>query len=424
MKIRGIGLVILVAMGVLVPLRPLLADTELDELIRTALEQNPHILAQQATVDASRERIPLAGSLEDPRLGVRASNLPLSDFGLGNTPMSGIDFSLAQKIPFPGKLRYKKNAEKAESSAVDSYYHEMQNRLRFQVSQAYYELYRIDKEIHVTRQNLALLRSLANAAEAGYTTGVTKGPDVFRAQTFESTLDNNLLALEQERESAVILLNTLLNQDVATPLKFMYRFKITTPPSEREWREAVKERPLVQAMAHQIDAADQRIRFAKRDYWPDFDLSVSYRLRDAAPGDPVNGSDFISGGVTLNLPLWAHWREARKVSENKARKIAAEQNYQAIQNESTYEAMDTYHKIARQYRQVGVFNSRLLPQSRATYETSLSGFETGGIDFFSTIEALKDKHEIEITYYEISSSYQISRARLEWILGRGKKETP
>lgn len=416
-------LVLVIAVGLFVPLRPVFANTELENLIRTALEQNPQILAQHATVDASRERIPQAGSLEDPRLGVRASNLPLSDLGLGNTPMSGIDFTLAQKIPFPGKLRYKKNAEKAESSAVDSYYHEMQNRLRFQVSKAYYDLYRIDKEIAVTRDNLALLRSLANAAEARYTTGGTKGPDVFRAQTFESELDNNLLALEQERESAVILLNTLLNRAVATTLKFQYRFKIGAPPSEKEWENAVKERPLVQAMAHQIDAADQRIRFAKRDYWPDFDVSVSYRLREAAPGDPVNGSDFISGGVTLNLPFWAHWREARKVSENKAKKIAAEQSYQAIQNESTYEAMDAYRTIVRQYRQVGVFNSRLLPQSRATYETSLSGFETGGIDFFSTIEALKDKQEIEISYYEIASSYQTSRARLDWILGLGREVT-
>ena len=232
------------------------------------------------------------------------------------------------------------------------------------------------------------------------------------------------MALEQERESAVILLNTLLNQAVTTPLQLQYRFKMTSPPSEQEWEDAVKERPLVRALAHQIDAADQRIHFAKRDYWPDFDFSVSYRLRDAAPGDPVNGSDFISGGVTMNLPFWAHWRESRKLSENKAKKIAAEQTYRAMQNESTYEAMDAYRTIVRQYRQVGIFNSRLLPQSRATYETSLSGFETGGIDFFSTIEALKDKHEIEISYYEIASSYQTSRARLEWILGSEREVRP
>jgi len=423
MKTFTIILSIMVIAAVGAPIKKAFADTELEELVQTALQANPQILARQARADASQERIPQAASLEDPRIGVRATNLPLSDFGLGNTPMSGIDFSLAQKVPFPGKLKYRKGAEQAESEAVKAVLQEVRNQVRFKVSQAYYELYRIDKEIHVVRENRALLRSLANTAEARYTTGASKGPDVFRAQTFTSELDNILLALEQERSSAAIQLNTLLNAPAETPRRLKYRFKVKKPPSEQAWQDAIKDRPLIKAFSHQVDAADQRIRLAKRDYWPDFDFSVSYRLRESSPGDPVNGSDFISGGVTLNLPLWAHWRETRKVKENVAHKIAAEQSYQSVQNESTYEAMDAYRRIVRQYRQVGIFNSRLLPQSRATYATSLTGYESEQVDFFSTIEALKEKHEMELAYYEIKASYQISQARLKWVLGQASMNT-
>lgn len=399
------------------------ADSELDELIETALQDNPMVAAQRSQLMATRYRVPQAGSLDDPRIGVRASNIPLSNLGLNNTPMSGIDFSLAQKVPFPGKLKYRKKAEQAESEAVEQLLEELENRIRFEVSQAYYELYRIDKALYVTRQNRALLISLAKAAEARYATNQAKGPDVFRAQTFASELENSVIELRQERESAVVRLNTLLNQASETPRKLRYRFKIKQPPDQPEWDDVLEARPLLKALSDQVTAADHRVTLAKRQYFPDFDVSVSYRLREAAPGDPVNGSDFISGGVNMNIPLWAHWRQGPRVKENRARKMYAEQHYEAVMDDAVYDAKSTYQRLARQHRQIGIFSTRLLPQSRATYETSLAAYETSQIDFFSTIEALKDKHEIELSYYDIRSAYQITRARYEWVVGQASGET-
>jgi len=395
------------------------ANGELDALIETALEDNPMVAAQRSQLMATQYRVPQAGALEDPRIGVRVSNIPLNDLGLNKTPMSGIDFSLAQKIPFPGKLKYRKKVEQSESAAEKAMLGELENRIRYEVSQAYYELYRIDKALYVTRQNRALLIALANAAEARYATNQAKGPDVFRAQTFASKLENRLIELRQERESAVVRLNTLLNQASETPQKLRYRFKIKKPPVQPEWDEVLEERPLLKALSDQVTAAEHRVTVAKRQYFPDFDVSVSYRLREPAPGDPVNGSDFISGGVRMNIPLWAHWRQGPRVKENRARKMYAEQHYEAVMDDAVYDAKSTYQRLARQHRQIGIFSTRLLPQSRATYKTSLAAYEVSQIDFFSTIDALKDQYEIALSYYDIRSAYQVTRARYDWVVGQG-----
>lgn len=393
------------------------AASELNNLIAEALEANPELRAHESMVSAAEARIPQAAALDDPRIGFRASNLPLSDFGLNNTPMTGLDFTISQKIPFPGKLGLRKRAERFEASAAASLYGESQNRIRYQVAQTYYQLYRIDREIDIIRKNLSLLHNLTQTAEARYATGQATGPDVFRAQTFASQLENALLSLEQERDSMAIRLNTILDRPSDTPLHFHYRFPLSRVPAEETWSDTVKERPLLKALEYEVEAADERIRLAKRDYWPDFDFMFGYRLRGAAPGDPVSGSDFISGGVTLNIPLWAHWRERRKVEENAARKLAATYQYGAMQNESTYQASEAHQRLKRQYNQIKLYQSRLLPQARATYESSLSSYETELIGFFSTIEALKDSYEIERDYYMLRAEYEISLARLKWIIG-------
>lgn len=397
--------------------------TELEELIESALKENPEIRAAASRSKAARARIPQASALEDPRIGFRATNVPLNNPGFKSTPMSGKDFSVNQKIPFPGKLRFRKKAEQAAAASVASIMVETMNRVRFQIKKTYFQLYRLNKKINVIRKNRGLLRTLSRSAESRYATGQASGPDVFRAQTFRDELENALIALRQERESMIIRMNTLLNRPAIFPLTLKYNFALSKLPLKTVLEnESIKKRPLVLALENRIEESKQRVRLARREYWPDFDFGFSYRQRELAAGDGVRGADFMTGSVTLNIPLWAHWRQSRKLEENKAQKMAAEYQYRAIENETTYEAEDAYRKLRRQKRQINHFTNFLLPEVRATYDSSFTAYETQEVDFFSTIEALKDQYEMEFDYYELRSAYEISMARLEWVLGKNFSE--
>ncbi len=417
MKKRYFAVVGLISLALLVPLHQANAGRELDGLINEALNENPGVRAHGARAEAAQARIPQAGSLEDPRIGFRASNFPTSNLGLNNTPMTGLDLTLAQKIPFPGKRSLRKKAEQSMATATSSLYAESQNQLRFQVSETYYQLYRTDQVTRVVRDNLSLLDKLAKTAETRYSAGEASGPDVFRAQTFRSQLEKDLLALRQERKSLTARMNTLVNRPALTPLRLRYGFRMNRPPRRADWETAVDERPLLKAFDSQVDAAKTRERLARHDYLPDFDFSVGYRIRGNAPGDPVRGSDFISGGVNLNIPLWAYWRQSKKVQEQAAQKMAAAHQRNAVHNDSVYQATDSYERVRRQYRQLNLYRTRLLPESRATYESSITAYESGQAKFFETIEALRDRYEMEREYYVLKANYEISHAQLKWVLG-------
>ncbi len=416
-------LAFLITWSAAVSLEATAKNSELEELIALALHQNPEVQASRATTEAARARIPQASALEDPRFEFRATNMPLNDLGFDSTPMSGKDYSLRQKIPFPGKLGVKKKAARAKAAAIASLSQETQNRIRYQVTAAYFQLYRLDRAIATIYQNKALVKNIAQVAEARFATGMAPGPDVFRAQTFDSVLQNQKLALQQEQESARAWLNTLLNREPTTPVHLKYRFSLSSLPPKPPEPTALAERPLLRAFQKETEAAEQRVRSARRDFLPDFDLGVSYRQRNRIAGDPVRGSDFFSAGVTVNVPLWAYWRQNRHLQERKAERLATRHHYEAVRNQTHFESKDLYGRLKRQRQQLRLYQSRLLPQVRATYQSSQTAYEAEQTDFFSTLEALKGQFEMELAYYELKSAYETDRARLQWVLGQNFSRT-
>ena len=59
-----------------------------------------------------------AGALPDPTLGLNALNLPTDTFDIDQEPMTQMQISLSQSIPFPGKRGLKREAAEYEASAA------------------------------------------------------------------------------------------------------------------------------------------------------------------------------------------------------------------------------------------------------------------------------------------------------------------
>ena len=79
--------------------RPLL---NVDRLVEEALQNNPEILAAKARWEVYKEKVPQASALEDPMFGFGIVNLP-TNFSFREEDMTMKEFSLSQKLPFPGK---------------------------------------------------------------------------------------------------------------------------------------------------------------------------------------------------------------------------------------------------------------------------------------------------------------------------------
>ncbi|MBI4209704.1 MAG: TolC family protein [Deltaproteobacteria bacterium] len=404
--------------------KPAAADekTEIEKVIDEAIAQNAELAAERETIQALQARVPQAGALEDPRLGFGVTNLPVKNPAFNTEEMTGKEISINQMVPFPGKLSLMKKAEKEALASAKAMLEDKTNEIRYEVEETYFELYRVDKAIEVLQKNRGLLNAMAEVTQARYAVGDESGADVFRAQTMATELESELLAMEQERQSLGARLNQLLNRPIDTPFTAAYDFSRTPLPAKPQ-TDQIETAPRLEAMGQEVEKAKTELRVAKREYWPDFDFGLSYMQRDEIKNDPMSGSDLFAGSVMINIPLWAHWRQSRKVEEMAAEKRSMEHHYHHIRNELLYEVEETFRTLERQDRQLSLFEQSLLPQTQATYESAYFSYQTEQADFFSTIEALKTLLETELAFYELESNYQITHARLNWIVGM-KEEQP
>ena len=77
----------------------------IDSLIKEALDQNPEIKAFENRWDAFKEIPSQAGSLDDPKLTLGISALPVDTFRFGDWDLTQKQISSSQKFPYPGKLK-------------------------------------------------------------------------------------------------------------------------------------------------------------------------------------------------------------------------------------------------------------------------------------------------------------------------------
>ena len=75
--------------------------TSLADLLATADTANPEIMAARRLAEAAAARVPQAGALPDPMLGVGFMNVPLAEPGLGRDMMTMTQVQLTGTLPWP-----------------------------------------------------------------------------------------------------------------------------------------------------------------------------------------------------------------------------------------------------------------------------------------------------------------------------------
>jgi cobalt-zinc-cadmium efflux system outer membrane protein len=173
---------------------------------------------------------------------------------------------------------------------------------------------------------------------------------------------------------------------------------------------ALENRPDLAAAKRMIEKSRLAVSLARKNYYPDFDVGVSYGQRSDRP-------DFVSGFVTVSIPLWHRTKEDRKVAEEKANVRRAEEQYNSMKNEIFFRIRDAALKIRKYTEQIDLFRSGLIPQSRAALESAISGYSVNKVDFVTLINNQITLYDYEIDYYKTLTDYENTLAGIEVMVG-------
>ena len=397
---------------------PIWGPPPLTRLIEEGITQNKEIKSLEDRVASFKKEIPFAGSLDDPRLGFAILNLPTDTFDFDQEAMTQKQIFIAQKFPWFGKLDLKTQRAALKAVRQQAILDAKRLELARKIADAYYELGYAATSLKTNAQLTDIVSQLLGVAETRYATGRGLQQDVLQAQVELSKLLDEKITLGRTRRTLEDRINELLNRESYTPVQ---------PPKdlsypdlqlemERLQDKALKENPQLRVRQAQIDIAAKDIELARKDYWPDMDVKLAYGQRD----EDFTGRDlpdFVSGSVTMNIPLWQRSRQDSKLAATKKSYQAAINFYRNLVESLPHRVDALITEIRDTQKNYRLFNEALLLQADQWANSSLSAYEVGKLEFNTMIGA-----QIRLLRFELQTSnfifriYQ-KRAELEEVLG-------
>lgn len=393
---------------------------QLAALVSEALASNPEIAAARSELDAARERIAPAGAFEDPMLEVGIITAPLPSLSLRREEMTMKMLGLRQKLPFPGKRDLRRAVATADADSIDRAVQETVNRVVRDVRFTFEELAFNAEAQRIILRTRAELEQLAAIASSRYEVGQAVQSDVLDAQTEIEQLGVRLLRLARDDAVLQSEMRRLLGRTApALPISIMAQQLAAGPGLDAGLVTlAMGNRPQLQALQALVDRNDKALDLARREYYPDFDLTLQYGQRDRSP-DGMPRDDMVSLIVGVNLPIWRKSRLEPQVAEARAMRNQAQSMLAAEQLE-TRAALDAQLAQATQWRATAeMYQRTLLPQVRASVRSALAAYRVGRVDFLTLRQAQLREFEVSTDLAEAVANHNKALAEIDLLVGHG-----
>lgn len=241
--------------------------------------------------------------------------------------------------------------------------------------------------------------------------------DIFKAQLERSRMLDMRITLEQQRRSLESTLNSLVYRPLDTKVGTIADFQLSPQPRSAEELRKVAEayRPLLQSFKAQIRKGEAGHELARKEYYPDFNVSFEYMQRERAMGG--DGADMYSLGVTFNLPVRKERREAM-LAESSSEVTMATAELNAARNSIASRIADLLAQLERRRKLVDLYRTGIIPQAQQSLESSVISYRVNKVDFLSLLDSRVILFNYEKEYYDSMADYQMKLAQLEALVGK------
>jgi len=404
--------------GVLQPSVPQRGPDPDSLLLRDVLEvvqrTHPRLDVARAAARAAGARVPGVRRPPDPVLQLGWMNYEL--FSL--KPMDGIGMTqlqLMQMLPLGGKLRLAGLAESARADASGVRVSAVSSDLRAQAAMVFYDLYATDGALRTAIASRRLLRDIAAITSRMYEVGEGRQADVLRANVEVARMDEEVIRMEAMRDAMAARLNALLGRrhdaPVGTPR--LPAFPSAVPVLDSLAGTADRQRPMLRALALELDAATAASRLAAREIWPDLQVGLQYGQQPGPNGAQRMGSLMIGA----SLPVFAGQRQHQMREEANAMRAMASADLAAMRAESHGALGEAFASLGRARRLAAFYRASVLPQADAAVASASSAYRAGTVDFMTLLEAQMTRNRYAQELFTLEADEGKAWAELEMLTG-------
>ena len=388
-----------------------------ESLLEFARERHPEFAALRAEAESAAARVEPAGALPDPVL--RTELRDITNEGLDASAnllpprIGGARYTFSQSLPWAGKRDLRRDVAGAGADEATALaragWQELATRIKLTYAQHHVHLL----TIRYTKENLDLMRRVAEIARTRYASGLGGQQDALRAQTEIIAMETDLAMLEGESAQASARMRALLGRPENVKLRPPEELRLL-PPVAKLALPALEDR--LRANNPQLAASDARIAGAEKNRelvelnnYPDVTLGI-------APTQTRNRISQWELMFEINIPLQQDSRRAQE-REAELRLEAARLRRTDALNQALSALAESVAGLQVAQRLESLVRGGLLPQAELNLNAALAAYENGRAEFAMVLDAQRQLRRARTDLVRARGDQQMRLAEIEKMVG-------
>ena len=381
------------------------------DLLQWLEQDSAEIAAVRHETESARQRAGAAGALPDPSLRVEWMDINRTNVLPGQA--GSMKYTVLQSLPGWGKRDAQKQVAEAGATLAHAQERAMGAELRTQMKTAFARYYQSYHALLLNEDLVKFTDAVAQLAKSRYEMGLATQQEMVRAQLEQSVLQSEHYALQAEYSQSQARINALLNRPPYAALLEPAVLRPLPPPAvfdEATLEQRVREAsPQLAGQAAQTAAAQSNSDLTRKNLTPDFILGIAPVQR----GSQFNSWDaMLEFSIPLQRPSHhAHQREADEMLE------ASRSRQQATGVRLLGELREHYAALQAASEQESLTLQRVLPLAELAFKGALAGYQSGGVDFATLLEAKRQVQKAKLDQLNAAVAKQIHLAEIERLTG-------
>lgn len=368
-------------------------DEQLQELIRTALQQNYDLRDAVARVDAARANLGITQADQYPNIGIGADVTASEQSRQGQFTIPrgtsrqrtfGTVFLnlFSFEIDIWGRLRRATEASRADLLSADWNRKAVVTTLISDVASAYFSLLEFDMELEIAKNTLATRAESLRLIKIQLQGGVGTLLDVRQGEQLVYGAAQSIPDAERQIEQTENQISFLLGRNPGSIPRSRLLTEQQTPPEVPAGlpSKLLERRPDIQATEQNLVAANAVIGVAKAAYFPQITLTGEFGYQSTALANLFSGSRRIWSFIPqITQPIFAGGRITSGVELAEAQQRSALAQYEgAVQAgfRDVSDALVQFQRIKEVRAQRELLVTALQDRKRLAYMRYKGGVDT------------------------------------------------
>ena len=386
-------------------LSPLLYGYSFEEMVKIIKN---HVLLEslENKSKAFAKEGKIQGSWGDPVFRVWAKNFP-ADLRYDQTPMTGIEFSLSQKIPLTTKYKKIENSFLLLAQAKQ---HETDNKAAELIKwlwEVLIEDKKISKEIIIIKENINWIDNTLAVSKKLYAAGQLNQQSLLDIQIRKSELEALLSNKVFESKQQLSRLSYLIDEQVEFIAKDTIPWSILAQENSDSQYIDYKELSLKAKLS-----AKHKMLIAKQlNQVPDFTLFFAYTLR----ANIDNRGDFLSASIGIPFPFSG--QRAASHSHAVFEKTATEkelENYQKLkQSQKNY----IRQQLTKLTTELKILNEKTIKFAESVREIVAKSYALGNSTYIELLQSEFKLQDLLLKRINLDADLMRSKVDYKYLLG-------